>query len=689
MFKLNYVLQDGGPKYEESYPSTDKNSNFFIIRGSNDQGKTTSLNMVALGLYGSRLFDDNDKSKIIPDNLKAKMDYFQSGDLDEIAFNFELLSKDEKTKIASEYLNNDLRVKLNDNNIGSDEFMKSIQLLYDIPDDPIIKLNSSIKLIRENLIDYSKYLERYKDRIKTISERINDFNNREDRKKKLLSKLDKYKNNLDVNKELLTTVNQEVEKYDIYAAVHKSNDLKNDIENIDLEIANWKNIKKELHEKGIGKRTKKFREQISDYDNQRMDAIKHINEIDKFKNLLSEEDQKQLEVIKTGLQKGREISKINVKNVELWFENIISILKNIESDDSFEELKDEREQFDLIDNLLQVLRDHLGNNFKIPGTDKENVFSFYQELDRYNKELKPKISKIENLKRIKDELSKLSVSISDFKIKLTNIPKTDSTDHDKYESAEKDIKKLEEKKNKLELDLIEYLPKFEQISDDEFESILQESCVIEELENRSREKKYLEDEISKLNIEIPKIEGQIEELANITKPPDYDEEWLKNKYSICENLQKKIESWKKILGSIDLKKGDLGIELESSKDFLNALSEYFADILKEVHYEQKSWKVYKVDLIERQYVVEGRKPIRFVQVGTGHTALNSILSRIKQKFPEKKKILLIDEIGHMDEKNIGKLKEEIIKQIQSGETILALMTIADNNVEKTTWEAIY
>jgi len=75
-------------------------------------------------------------------------------------------------------------------------------------------------------------------------------------------------------------------------------------------------------------------------------------------------------------------------------------------------------------------------------------------------------------------------------------------------------------------------------------------------------------------------------------------------------------------------------------------------------------------------------------MGTGHTALNSILSRIKQNFGGKKKIILVDEIGHMDEGNIGILVDEIKDQIKKGETIFALITIADSRVSEITWEPI-
>ena len=133
---------------------------------------------------------------------------------------------------------------------------------------------------------------------------------------------------------------------------------------------------------------------------------------------------------------------------------------------------------------------------------------------------------------------------------------------------------------------------------------------------------------------------------------------------------------------------NIGVNYDQAKEFFDALSVYFAEILQVVYFEKKSWEVEKVDLVNRQYIIKNRKPIKFIQMGTGHTALNSILARIKQKFGGKKKIILVDEIGHMDKENIRILVEEIKSQIKSGETILALITIADSTVSETTWEPV-
>ena len=124
--------------------------------------------------------------------------------------------------------------------------------------------------------------------------------------------------------------------------------------------------------------------------------------------------------------------------------------------------------------------------------------------------------------------------------------------------------------------------------------------------------------------------------------------------------------------------------MESEK-FFDALSDYFADILKVIYFEKQQWKVIKVDLFNRCYIIEGRKPIAFPQIGTGHSNLNSLLTRLKQDFSGRKKVVLIDEIGHMDEENLNILLNEIKSQVRDGKIIFALLTRADNKLNRVKW----
>lgn len=127
---------------------------------------------------------------------------------------------------------------------------------------------------------------------------------------------------------------------------------------------------------------------------------------------------------------------------------------------------------------------------------------------------------------------------------------------------------------------------------------------------------------------------------------------------------------------------------DGATKFYDALGEYFAEVLKVVYFENKGWVLTRIDLTNRRYIVEGRQPISYVDIGAGHTALNSLLARMKQDYEGRKKILLFDEIGIMDNENLGRLIEEIKSQVRNHEVILALLSQVDNTVKGVVLEPI-
>lgn len=353
-----------------------------------------------------------------------------------------------------------------------------------------------------------------------------------------------------------------------------------------------------------------------------------------------------------------------------------------------EQFKEEEIKSELVIKIMDVLRDYLSLDVKIPGTNLQNIFSFYSELDKFNKEIEPKIVRKRDLNKVIDELDKLSVHLSDLKVKRQNIPDVDEDQMYEYEEIVKEIAKLQKESDALGIQSLKYYDTIESLSEDEIEIILDNPGQREQYLRTKKEFEGLKTDIETLKQQEKTLIARIEDLGDLKPLTLVDDGFLQKESTYCDKLRKKVKNWKMVLEQVNFRKTDIGIDYEKSKEIFDALSEFFAGILKIIYFESKSWEVEKVDLVKREYVVRNRKPIKFVQMGTGHTALNSILSRIKQNFGGKKKIILVDEIGHMDEENIGILVDEIKSQIKKGETIFALITIADSRVSEITWEPI-
>lgn len=687
MFKINYEIQDGGPRYKCTYPKEeDYNHNIFFIRGTNDQGKTTTLNIVALGLYANESFS-KDKG-IVSDSLRSRIDYLTSDDLEYLDFDFEIKSVDNQTSIHSTYNNGNLITELNGEVAGSEYFTENIQVLYDIPDNPLVKLQSSIRLIRENLMDYERYLNRYHSDLEKKITQIRDFKKKDQKIKENKDRLRDVQKDLEIKTEIRRKAGEELSKLEIIEEVFVSSEIFDSITRYDKELMTLKEKRKKLKQVGLGSGTPKFRKQVQEFNTVNGNIKSILSALKYYSEVFSGE---QLTFLKNAEKKLNELyspQSIDTKTIEKWIGYIKETITQLEEDPINEEFIEEEKQFEVINKIMEVLRGYLTLEMSIPGTNANGIFPFYRELEEFSKKIEPKISRKKDLSNVVTELKKLSINLDDLKVKRELIPDVDEKQMYAYGQIEKEISKLENVLTDLRVKALTHEQILNSFSEDEILEILKNPGKREEYQRTKSEVKNLCEEIKKLEQQEHTLKARIEDLGVVELPTTYDESWLQEEYNNCSNLIPKIIKWKKSLDPVDFRRANSEVSYDQEKDFFDALSEYFAEILQKVFFEKKSWVVEKVDLANKQYIVKDRKPIKFIQMGTGHNALNSILARIKQKFGERKKIILVDEIGHMDKDNIKILIEEIKNQVKNGETILALITIADNFVSEVTWDPI-
>ena len=687
MFTINYEFQDGGPLYKCTFPKKEHlDHNIFFIRGTNDQGKTTTLNMVALGLYAKESF--NTDKGIISDSLRAKMDYLSSDDLDVLKFDFKIKSQDGLTEITSLYDNGSLNIKLNDKPVGPEYLTDNIQVLYDVPDDPLVKLQSSVRQIRENLMDYEKYLTRYHQDLDNKMTKIIDFKKKDKKIQKNKIGLEDVLKELKIKKELKDRVETELSNLEVADKVISYFEIADLYKQTENELLILKEKRKNLKKKGLGGGTPTFRQQVTEFNSVSSDCKKSLFSIKKYREIMTNEKLIFIKKIEKKLNELYSPKDVTIKNIDAWTDNVKEIISELNNDPLNVQFQQEEKQSEFINKIMEILREYLTLEMNIPGTNEKNIFSFYKELEEFNKQIEPKILRKRDLAEVIKELSKLSVHLSDLKVKREQVPDVDEEQMYEYEQIEKQIKKLENKMKDFNIQLLNSEESIEPLSDDEIDKILDNPGQREQYQKTKKEFEDLKVDILALEQKEETLRVLIKELGELEAPIAYDEDWLHEESDNCEDLISKVIKWKKVLEPVNFRRKDIGIDYDQAKEFVDALSKYFAEILQNVYFEKKSWDVEKVDLVNRQYIVNNRKPIKFVQMGTGHTALNSILSSIKQNFSGKKKIILVDEIGHMDEKNIGILVDEIKSQIEKGETLFALITIADSTVSEITWEPV-
>jgi len=312
------------------------------------------------------------------------MDYLSSGDLDVMKFDFEIKSSDGFTEIWSQYDNGSVISKLNGEPVGSEYLNDQIQVLYDVPDDPLVKLQSTVSLIRENLIDYERYLDRYHQKLEDIRTKIIDFKNKEKTIKRNQNALNETKQNLQSKKLLNEQVETELQNLDIANNVLLYFEIAESIEQIEEQIKILKDKRTELKRKGIDGGTPKFKQQIEEFNSTNFIVKKSLSSIKKYRDVIPDENLKLIKTIETKLNRSYNPREVSPKKIDEWTSLVNEINLELKNNPLNEQLKEEEIQSQLITKIMDVLRDYLSLDMNIPGTNIRNVFSFYSKLDEFN-----------------------------------------------------------------------------------------------------------------------------------------------------------------------------------------------------------------------------------------------------------------------------------------------------------------
>lgn len=362
------------------------------------------------------------------------------------------------------------------------------------------------------------------------------------------------------------------------------------------------------------KRKKEFYEgEISDLDEKKKLEKKYETEINSFNEKLS--------LILPELNKLKE----NIK------ESNLLILKKESEIKQLNELKKELELEELkFNNLLQQI-----------GYAKKDLVKIITEIKNSKKELEGKSLEsigviVKKRKRMEEELELLNKEFDDLKSCLTKL------------NSKKDyIQKSKEKIIKLDR-----CPTCEQQVTQKHKEFISKS-----VDNQIRD---IEEKIKKLKIKIDKLKTKIEELKAKVEDLKKKEnthliyklkfEYLTERIRKKDELERKIEEFKKDLGKINIKKLQLRNLIEEKKDI-------------EKEYEELKSKLEK--LLSEEKKLELEKTRIESEKESVNKMLKSLKEEIKSKELIKKKIGKIAHIQHWLEEYFINLVSVIEKQVMA------------------------
>lgn len=685
MFKLEYVLKRNGPKYESSYPSEgDYNNNIFLLRGRNDLGKSTAMQVVALGLFGLNLDDKDIRSEI-----KAKMRRLISEDTEEFNFKFIIESQDKENKIESTLPDKNienLNVTINGRPLNKTEFLDHYKLIFDIPDEVTKKLIDSLSTVKTQIADYISMVNSYGRNIQSIIDELDSFEKKEARLIEKQSDFASLKSQKNAFEERLKKI--EPKRNDLRKAyiVKNYSELTSELEKLVRQ-------NQDLHKK-VDPKTAKWRKTRSETtkENLKDNLVKFKLEVDSFQKLCVGQS------FEKDIKETKELIDLlkNINDSEEFSEdvldkclNIIQILTNKFDQIKFKPDSEKENEFELLDKVIGVLKSYLPLNPEIPGTNGKTLTQFLDSIEKRYDTLKSCLSETTKFKKAQEILLSFPKEISKLKEQARKIYNATSEVGEGEEDISKKIQENEEEQARVTSMLDKIEEEYEALSPDE--KIIDYSTFdMDYYDNLEKECGNIKKELEILKREIEVDEGIIDGLENNKKPQTkLSKEALNKKSKLIDNIKSKMIKWSSYLTNI------VGDEIinkskvdKESHDFYDALGNYLAYTLEYIYFEGSKWKLEKIDLENEAYVVLGRQPIMYVDVGTGNTALNSLMARIKQDYDGKKKILLLDDIGLMDNTNIKRLIDEIKRQAKKGEILLAILSIADKELDRVVAEPI-
>lgn len=655
-------------------------SDVVYIEGPNSSGKSTLLNLIAIGFYGNRL----SANEINPE-LKEKVENLLSSDYQKLWFEIEINNDSLSTTIKAikDDINKpEIRLFRMEQGIEKpipyNQFKKEFKLIYDIPNNPLDRLKELLREIETSFLELGNKVTRLNntllDTIKNVSESKNPK-----RISELTEKLEKAKDawnkknlNVEDKKGELELLKQYFNSkfYSFY--VHRKNKLTQDLESISKDIQKKKReVKKVTKEEAI---------LLREIKEQRLKVLELYNILsDKIPIVLPHNEKHHIELWESA-NCNEEINDPKINNT--LRQEIIHIRQILIDQLSLNENEIAGEAR-LLQKLSSILVEFLGYELKIPGTEL-NIDEFFREiktkLDQYEAAFS-KTNSLNNgvnslneleliLKSVIENVKKCRKTLSEHQEADEDIESTDTNDQIKamystLQYAETKITHYSKELGKLNIETDKAEAIYEKLRRAKHLEAFQQTDEQQILEIINSKTIHLKEEIEILKRIESSVNLTLAELNRISeKKPHKYQNYLDKLESFripLQLLEKKItdEFYYNLKGLLETNPNSK--KLNPDKEFFaQKVSEYLAQKIGFIRHIDGNYKVKNIDILNKRILTERGKIIRFADLGTGQSQAAYIEGLLNMD-ENKKIIALFDEVAMMDSITmkpiIEKLKE--------------------------------
>jgi exonuclease SbcC len=651
-------------------------SDVVYIEGPNSSGKSTLLNLIAIGFYADRL-----SSNEINPELKEKIDNLLASDYQKLRFEIELNNDALSTTIKASKENlNKPEIKLVkiergvEKPIPFNQFKKEYRLIYDIPNNPLDRLKELLREVETSLLELGNKIARLNntlyETIKNVSEgknpkRISELNEKLENSKELWSKknsaIEDKKEQLDLLKRFFN-----IKFYLFYLS--KRDKLQKDLRD------KSKLITKKKQE--VKKNTKEEAALLKQIKDQRLKVLELYNKLaDKIQIVLPPSEKAHIELWES-VNCNEEISDPKLNNT--LRQEIIHIRQILTDQLNSTEGEIEGEAR-LLKKLSSILEEFLGSELKIPGTEL-SIDEFFTEikykLDEYQTAFL-KTESLNNVIELFDELEGvLKTVIENVKKCRKNIQdqveseegvSTDELNdqvnaiNSKLQNTESKISHYAKELGKLNIETDKASILFDKLKREKSLDIFQQTEESQLLEIINGKATNIKEETEILNRIDKSVSLTIAELERIEskKPHKYQaySEKLESYRIPLQILEKKIsDEFYHYLKS--LMESKTGVNKNEQKIFAQRVSEYLAQKIGFIRHIDGNYKVKSIDILDKCIKTETGKIIRFADLGTGQSQ-GAYIEGLLNMEENRKIIALFDEVAMMDSKTMKPIIEKL------------------------------
>lgn len=701
MININYkIIRDEGNETVVYEPNRLPKlySNLVYIKAPNSTGKSTLLNLIALGFYGNKLGDSE-----IEKSLQRKIDNLLDIEHQKVIFDIVVNNPKIGWVLSSEKKNptsTDISVKLKKNGeekqLSSETFFDHFRLIYDIPYDPLERLPQLLQEVKNTQNDIGHKIHQFRDRLRNL---IGEVRNSRDPKlleelNDALSDLMSIKKKTDLRVKIYKNSVSKIQEYFLsrfyLETLREIKQQKNRLEVLENELE-----KAQKKGRKSARKTTNLDNKIADKKHKTIDLYNQLHLL--LSQMLPKEEDDHLrlwretnindEIYKSDLYH-------NIRDKNKFFINVFSQALHNEQLAFREDL----EKIAFYKDLLSTLSDIRYQNFELPGID-QTVQGFKKlinsELINYE-ELEQRIQNINNVISSINEFDDSLKSTINLVMKFEELTKNDSPTlgrdiesiNDNVWSTKSLIKKLDEKASRIRSSLIDnHLDptkthiRYEKLKDDEDVShfnLMNEEKIRNELKKAKTNLQVSQSQLRRINELIDVKEEKIEKMA-MKKPHEYRKyiNRLNELFDIATRLQQRFviqySNW--IDDVID------GKELDANeKQFALYLGEFLASKINTIKHIDDEYKVVNIDLMNKTIITEERKEIRFDDIGTGQSQAAFLQGKLAIK-DERKIIALLDEVAMMDEMTLEPIKKRLTSLYEQKKLFMAIIVQKSEKVD--------